>query len=132
MIPFRSIPAADVSGDEDTDIAIDVSVTPIFVDQDGSETVTSIVLSNVPVGHTISDGTNSFTASAGNQTIDITAWNQATLTYRANPNESGTFTITRDVSWQDVGGGVTDSDSITTTFDVTRQARQRFAGGYRQ
>ena len=93
-------------------------MTPTFVDQDGSETLTSQVLSNVPIGHTISDGTNTFTSSAGNQSVDITAFNTTMLTYRANPNETGTFTITMDVDWQDVGGGVTDTDSLTTTFDV--------------
>ena len=115
-ISFSGVP--DACGHEDTDISITPNVTPTFIDQDGSETLTSIVLSGVPVGHTISDGTNTFTSSAGSQSVDITAWNQSSLTYRANPDESGTFTITLDASWQDVGGGVTDTDTISTTFDV--------------
>ena len=113
-----SFMAPDVCGHEDTDISILDAVTPVFVDQDGSETVTSQVLSNVPIGHTLTDGTNVFVSSAGNQSVDITAWDFTSITYRANPNESGTFTITMDVDWQDVGGGVTDTDSLQTTFDV--------------
>ena len=110
--------APDACGHEDTDISISANVTPVFVDQDGSETLTSQVLSNIPIGHTLTDGTNVFVSSAGNQSIDITAWDRTAITYRANPDESGTFTITMDVDWQDVGGGVTDTDSMTTTFDV--------------
>ena len=108
----------DACGHEDTDIPISNNITPIFVDQDGSETLTSQVLSNIPIGHFLTDGINSFTSTAGNQSVDITAWDATTTTYRANPDESGTFTITMDVSWQDVGGGVTDTDSLSTTFDV--------------
>ncbi len=108
----------DACGFEDTDISIAPNIMPMFVDQDGSETLTSLVLSNVPIGHTVSDGTNTFVSSAGNQSVDITAWNQATMVYRAMPNQSGTFTITIDADWQDVGGGVTDTDTIQTTFDI--------------
>ena len=115
-ISFAGIP--DACGHEDTDISIAANVTPTFVDQDGSETVTNMVLTGIPVGHTLSDGINTFTATATNQSIDITAWNRAALTYRANPDESGTFTIGLDVDWQDVGGGVTDTDSFSTSFDV--------------
>ncbi len=115
-IDFSMVP--DACGDEDTDIPITANITPTFVDQDGSETLTSQVLSNIPIGHTLTDGTNTFVSSAGSQSVDITAWNASSITYRANPNESGTFTVTMDVDWQDVGGGVTDTDSMQTTFDV--------------
>ncbi len=113
-----SFTTVDACGDEDTDISISANVAPVFVDADGSESVTSLVLSEIPVGHTISDGTNNFTATTSSQSADITAWDQSLLTYRAPPNESGTFTLKLDVDWQDVGGGVTDTDSISTNFDI--------------
>jgi len=115
-IDFSMVP--DACGDEDTDISIAANITPVFVDDDGSETLTAQTLSNIPIGHTLTDGTNTFTSSAGNQSVDITAWDTTAVTYRANPEEFGTFTITMDVDWQDVGGGVTDTDSVQTTFDV--------------
>lgn len=118
VIDQISFDAADACGDEDTDIAIDANVTPTFVDQDGSETVTAIGLRNITIGHTISDGTNSFTATAGNQDLDITAWNRTTLTYRAQPDETGRFNVDLDIEWQDVGGGVTETASQSTAFDV--------------
>ena len=119
--PIDFSAAPDAFGDEDTDISVSANVTPVFVDQDGSETLTSQVLSNIPVGHTLTDGTNTFTSTGANQSVNITGWDTTSITYRANPEESGTFTITMDVDWQDVGGGVTDTDSITTTFDVIIQ-----------
>ena len=115
-ITFEGIP--DACGDEDTDISISANVTPIFIDQDGSETLTAQVLSNIPIGHTLTDGTNVFVSSAANQSVDITAWDTTAITYRANPDESGTFTISLDADFQDVGGGVTDTSSVSTTFDV--------------
>ena len=115
-ITYDGIP--DACGDEDTDISISANVTPIFIDQDGSETLTSQVLSNVPIGHTLTDGTNVFVSSAANQSVDITAWDTTAITYRANPDESGTFTISLDADFQDVGGGVTDTSTVSTTFDV--------------
>ncbi len=114
-ISFTSTPSV---GDEDNDVDFSNSIDPIWVDDDGSETVTSMVISNIPVGHTISDGANNFTASAGNRSLDITAWDRTAILYRANPEEYGTFTIDLDVDWQDVGGGVTETDSMSTTFDV--------------
>ena len=68
--------ADDASGDEDTDISIADNVTPMFTDQDGSETLTSQILSNVPIGHTLTDGTNVFVSTAANQSVDITAWDR--------------------------------------------------------
>ena len=79
--------AADACGDEDTDIPISLNVTPVFIDQDGSETLTAQVLSNIPIGHTLTDGTNVFVSTAANQSVDITAWDTTAITYRANPNE---------------------------------------------
>jgi len=109
---------ADACGHEDTDIPISANITPVFIDQDGSETLTMQILSNIPIGHTLTDGTNVFVSSAGSQSVDVTAWDTAAITYRANPNQSGTFTITNSADFQDVGGGVTDTSSVTETFDV--------------
>lgn len=66
---------------------------------DNAETLNSLVLSGIPVGVTLTDGINSFTATAGNQTAmtsnqseDITNWNLANLS--VNPGEfEGTATM---------------------------------------
>ncbi len=50
-----------------------------LADTDGSETL-SYSLQGLPVGAVVSDGSNSFTATAGNTTANITGWSLGTLT----------------------------------------------------
>src|SRR5437763_8372582 len=40
----------------------------------------SLVVSAIPVGATLSDGTHSFTAGAGSTAVDVAGWNLASLT----------------------------------------------------
>src|SRR5437763_11104435 len=40
----------------------------------------SLVVSAIPVGATLSDGTHSFTAAPGNTACDVAGWNLASLT----------------------------------------------------
>jgi outer membrane lipoprotein-sorting protein len=87
--PTLTVSAA--AGDEDTAIAL--SVATALVDTDGSETL-SISLSAIPVGATLSDGAFSFTASAGNQAVNVTGWNLAALTITPPPDADTDFTLT--------------------------------------
>lgn len=64
-----SLTVVDQAGDEDTLIDISTAITTALVDTDGSETLTLVELNSIPVGHTISDGTNSFTATLGSQSL---------------------------------------------------------------
>jgi putative sterol carrier protein len=70
------------------DHAIKLSAIDAYAtDKDGSETL-KLEISGVPEGATISDGAgHTFTASAGNQNIDISDWNKATLVF--NPAAGG-------------------------------------------
>ncbi len=45
----------------------------MLTDTDGSETL-SLSISDVPVGATLTDGTNTFTATGSNTTVDVTNW----------------------------------------------------------
>ena len=72
------ITVAPALGDEDTAIALDLSAAPS--DTDGSESLSSLVVSGVPIGATLSDGLNSFAATDGNTEVEIAGWNQGTLT----------------------------------------------------
>jgi hypothetical protein len=85
------------TGTENTDIAITNAVLASLVDQDGSETLT-VELNNIPVGHTLTDGTNSFTAAAGAQLVDITHWDVSTLVYTAAAGAFGDFAL-RPLMW---------------------------------
>jgi len=79
------------TGNEDTPIPL--SIARALVDTDGSEAL-SITVSSIPVGATLSDGVNGFTATAGNTTIAITGWNLAALTIQPPPNSDVDFVLT--------------------------------------
>ncbi|MGJ8596651.1 Ig-like domain-containing protein, partial [Sulfitobacter sp.] len=108
-----------VSGDEDTQISLTDAVNPTFEDDDGSETITSTLLSGIEVGHTITDGTNTFTATAGSQSVDVSSWDDTALTYFAGDNVNGVFDLTVVVNYQDTGAGQTVSGSQSDTLTVT-------------
>ena len=79
------------AGNEDAAIAL--SVATALVDTDGSETL-SIVMSAIPIGAVITDGVNTFTASAGNQAVNVTGWNLAALTVTPPVDADTDFTLT--------------------------------------
>ena len=56
-----------------------------LVETDGSESIVA-VLSSINVGVTLSDGTNTFTATAGNTSVDISSWNTSNITI--NPSQT--------------------------------------------
>ncbi|MEZ4675855.1 MAG: hypothetical protein R2932_16645 [Caldilineaceae bacterium] len=85
--------AADKSGDEDTPISLATAITATLVDTDTSEVLSLVELSGIPDGHTVSDGSNSFTASGGNGTVDITGWALSSLSYQGAPDANGLFPI---------------------------------------
>lgn len=113
-----SFDTSDVTGNEDTDIPINAAVAPTFVDDDGSETATSTILSGLTIGHTISDGTNTFTASSGSTTVDVSSWTLSALTYNAGPDVFGDFDVTVTVNYQDEGAGQVVSGSDSDVFTV--------------
>ncbi|MDH0748953.1 retention module-containing protein [Pseudomonas sp. GD03842] len=69
-------------------------------DIDGSETLT-LALKGLPVGSTLSDGVNTFTATAGNTSTDITNWNLSNLKFTAPSNVSGDIQLTVTATAQD-------------------------------
>jgi hypothetical protein len=86
-----ALAVADASGDEDAAIAL--SVDPSLTDTDGSELL-SLEISAIPVGATLSDGTNSFTATSGNTTADITGWTLSSLAITPPADSDTDFTLT--------------------------------------
>uniref|UniRef100_UPI002499C86D immunoglobulin-like domain-containing protein n=1 Tax=Pseudomonas sp. PS01301 TaxID=2991437 RepID=UPI002499C86D len=60
-------------------------ITSQLVDRDGSETLTTTI-SNIQAGATLSDGTNSFTASSTAQVADVSKWDLSALTLTTAAN----------------------------------------------
>lgn len=106
------------TGDEDTAIALDISAA--LTDTDGSETL-SLVVSSIPVGATLSDGVNSFTASGGGTEVDISTWNQAALTITPPSDSDGDFQLAVIATATEGGPGGAMASSAGT-IDVTVNA----------
>ncbi len=117
----RCLATTGATGVEDTAITIPANFGMALVDTDGSETITLVELSNIEIGHTVSDGANSFTATAGSQTVDITTWNLASLSYLGALGANGEFTLDVRARTNDDDGfsATTDTAETTATFTVT-------------
>src|SRR5438105_3723451 len=76
----------------------------------------SLVVSAIPVGATLSDGTHSFTASAGNTAVDVHAWNLAGLT--VTPTNDANFTLALAASTRDAEGNLSSPTSASDTVTV--------------
>src|SRR5258708_22393069 len=80
-------------GNSDENTPIKLTVASALTDTDGSETL-ALVVSSIPAGATLSDGIHSFTAGAGNTSVDISSWTLANLTITPASNFTGTFNLT--------------------------------------
>ncbi|WP_448173876.1 VCBS domain-containing protein [Rhizobacter fulvus] len=85
-----------------------------LVDTDGSEAL-ALAVTGIPIGASISDGTHSFTATAGNQVAMITGWTYSALTVTPPAGYTGSFTLNyKATSTETLGGSV-----ATTITPVT-------------
>ncbi len=97
------------------------SISAALTDTDGSETL-SITISDIPEGCTISDGTNTFTATSGSTTVDVTNWDLDSLTYTASDvSSSGSInelTVTATATEGANGDTASASETITVTINT--------------
>ncbi|WP_428035516.1 VWA domain-containing protein [Amphritea sp.] len=110
-------------GYEGTPIKL-TAIDSALVDTDGSEVLSSIVISSIPDGSVLTDGTNSFTATAGNTSVDVTSWNLDNLSYTGYtdlPNgasEVHTLVVTA-TSQELADGAVVDTATSTANLNIT-------------
>ncbi|GAB5460426.1 VCBS domain-containing protein [Hoeflea alexandrii] len=97
-------------GNEDTDIAIDLSV--VLSDTDGSETLSDVTISDVPAGVILSAGTNN-----NDGTWTLTQADLNGLTLRAPQDWTGSFDLRVSVTSTESSNG--DAATTTETFTVT-------------
>ena len=107
-----SLTASAASGPPDTAIALTLSAA--LTDTDGSESL-AVEISAIPVGAQITDGTNSFTATAGSTVADVSAWNLAALTVTPPAGSTDNFVLTVAATATDGG----DSSTVTAPLSVT-------------
>jgi hypothetical protein len=68
------------------------SIVASLSDTDGSESLV-LTVGDIPVGATLTDGTNSFTAASGNTSVDVTAWALDNLYITSASGFTGTFDL---------------------------------------
>ena len=108
----------DANGDEDTPIALNLSAG--LADTDGSEILLSLMVKDIPVGATLSDGNSDFTATTGNTEVDIRGWDQSALTITPPANSDVGFRLTVTAEAKEVSNG--DTETTDGTIAVTVNA----------
>ena len=73
--------------------------------------LTALRVSGIPVGATLSDGTHSFVASAGNGSVDVLGWSYTTLSIK--PVNDANFALTVQAS--DALGAVSGTANVAVT-----------------
>lgn len=68
------------------------AIGPLLQDTDGSETLT-LTIGAIPVGATLTDGVNRFTATLDNATADVTGWNLGKLAIMPPKDFNGQFAL---------------------------------------
>jgi hypothetical protein len=110
------------------DTALPLSIGAGSADTDGSEHLTSVIVSNIPVGTILDDGHgHSFISGqvAGVTSVDITQWTFQTNNLTVKPPSGFTgdlqFSVTATVTDTAVlsDGPHTDTRSVTQTVDMT-------------
>jgi Ca2+-binding RTX toxin-like protein len=94
-----------------------------LVDTDASETL-KVTIDTIPAGATLTDGTHTFTATAGNTTADVTGWTLGSLSM-TSPT-AGDFTLGVHATATEASNGT----SATTNTSVTVHVLDDSAGVY--
>ena len=105
---------ADSYGFEDSSIDIDVSTA--ITDVDGSEEISSIVISGAPAGSVLTDGVNSATALG--QEVDITGWDLSSLSITPSSNYDMDFDLEIEVTAREPDSGHTTSTTAGFTVHL--------------
>src|SRR5207245_1108054 len=76
----------------------------------------TLVVSAIPLGAVLSDGTHTFTATAGNSSVDVHAWNLASLSI--TPSNASNFTLSVAATARDGEGNLSTTTSASESISV--------------
>jgi Ca2+-binding RTX toxin-like protein len=112
-----TLSVANAAGNEDS--AISLAITPALTDTDGSEHLSALVVSAIPVGATLTDGAgHTFTASIGHTSVDVNSWTLSGLRITPPANSDADFTLTVTATSQEGTSGPTASTSSNLIVTV--------------
>ncbi|MES2992770.1 MAG: Calx-beta domain-containing protein [Pseudomonadota bacterium] len=94
--------------------------TPVatLTDSDGSETLTLLAITNIPVGATVTDGTNSFTATLGSTTANITGWTLTTLSLTPPAGYTGNIALNYTATSTEAANGVSATSTTAVSINI--------------
>jgi Ca2+-binding RTX toxin-like protein len=104
------------TGNEDNAIALSISAA--LTDTDGSEHLSSLVVSAIPIGAVLADGAgHTFAATADHTSVDVNGWSLPGLTITPPANSDADFALTVTATSQEGASGPTTS--TTAILNVT-------------
>src|ERR1700730_14564144 len=103
------------TGLEGSPIALDLGTSVNGLAGD-TNSLASLVVSAIPVGATLSDGTHSFTATAGNTAVDVHGWTLSSLTVTSTNDAN--FTLSIAATARDAEGNLSAVTTATETVTV--------------
>ncbi|MGE6386213.1 retention module-containing protein [Pseudomonas sp. NPDC078416] len=114
--------APAVTGPEDTAIHLNIGTT--LVDNDGSESLSHLTVSGVPVGAVVTDGTHSYTSTAGgNGTAALDGWDLTKVTITPPENFNGQINLTVNATSTELNGpSATTQQPLTVTVTPVNDA----------
>ncbi|MCC4263340.1 VWA domain-containing protein [Oceanimonas baumannii] len=122
-IRYTQVEKSDTEVSANPSGTIELNVSAIPSDTDGSESIIKLEVSNIPAGVTLTDGTNTFTATDGNGSVDVLNWDLDKLQLQIPDNFSSTdtsfdlkFTTTAEESLNGQLEG--ESSSLTATDEA--------------
>ncbi|MDW3097529.1 MAG: hypothetical protein R8J41_05475 [Alphaproteobacteria bacterium] len=92
-------------------------VSASLTDTDGSETL-AVTISAIPEGAVLTDGANTFTASSGNTSVDVSGWDMDGMSITTPDNFTGTAALQVTATSTESEGGATASTSTTLNVYV--------------
>src|SRR6202163_3274319 len=121
--PLQNVTAVTTVSTTDTDqgatlpasIALTIGTTVNGLAGDANALAT-VVVSAIPLGATLSDGTHTFTASAGSTSVDVHSWNLAGLT--VTPAADANFTLSVAATTRDAEGNLSTTTTATEAVTV--------------
>jgi P pilus assembly chaperone PapD len=76
-------------------------------------TLTSVLVSGIPVGDTLSDGTHTFTAATGSTSVNVLGWNYGALTIKASNDANFSLSVQAKDSSGNTSPVVNESVTVT-------------------
>ncbi|MUK92721.1 tandem-95 repeat protein [Aliivibrio fischeri] len=100
------------------DQSISINIKALLTDIDGSESLQSLIIDDVPEGATLSDGTNTFIATADENSIDVNQWSLDTLEFLPAEHFDGEVNLNVSATSVEEENGDTETITLPLVFTV--------------